>query len=62
MGDIINLKRVRKRIARAEAEQNAAARRLQFGRSKIERQTEVALQRRREAALDGHKRLGEDEI
>lgn len=62
MGDIINLRRARKQKARAEAELNAAARRLQFGRAKAERHAELAEKRKHEAALDGHRRQGEDEI
>ncbi|MFK8250280.1 DUF4169 family protein [Ancylobacter terrae] len=62
MGDIINLRRARKQKARVDAELNATARRLQFGRTKAEREAELAAKRKHEAALDGHRRQGEDDI
>ncbi|MBS9479144.1 DUF4169 family protein [Ancylobacter radicis] len=61
MSDIVNLHRHRKRIAREEAEQNAAARRLQFGRTKAQRAAEAAAELRKEKSLDGHRRVREDE-
>ncbi|WGD28740.1 DUF4169 family protein [Ancylobacter sp. WKF20] len=61
MSDIVNLHRHRKRIAREEAEQKAAARRLEFGRTKAQRATEAASERRKEMSLDGHKRVREGE-
>ena len=57
MSDIINLRRVRKNLARAGAEQKAAEQRLKFGRTKAERAAEEARERQQEKALDGH-RLG----
>lgn len=61
MSEIINLRRVRKKIAREKAEQNAVARRLEFGRSKVQRDAETAAKRRDEASLDGHRRIREEE-
>ena len=56
MSEIVNLKRHRKRLSRAEKEQKAEANRRQFGRSKAERQKEEARAARAEHYLDGHKR------
>ena len=56
MSEIVNLKRHRKRLARAEKEQKAEANRRQFGRSKAEREQEEAQAARAERHLDGHKR------
>jgi Domain of unknown function (DUF4169) len=56
MGEIVNLRRVRKAKARTDAEQKAAENRSQFGRSKAERESanaNAALDARR---LDGHER------
>jgi hypothetical protein len=56
MAEIVNLRNVRKRKARAEREVAAEANRLKFGRSKAERtlqEAEDALNVRR---LDEHKR------
>ncbi|WP_244616782.1 MULTISPECIES: DUF4169 family protein [Xanthobacteraceae] len=61
VADIVNLNRYRKRIARAHAEQNAAARRLEFGRSKAQRELEAAQERQDEKSLDGHRRIREDD-
>ncbi|WP_428031252.1 DUF4169 family protein [Ancylobacter sp.] len=61
MADIVNLRLHRKRIARAEAEQTAATRRLEFGRSKVQRETEAATERKQEQMLDGHRRIREDD-
>ncbi|MDQ0348456.1 DUF4169 family protein [Ancylobacter vacuolatus] len=61
MGDIVNLNRHRKRIAREQAEQTAAARRLEFGRPKYQRELEAAEERKQEKMLEGHRRIREDE-
>lgn len=61
MGDVVNLNRHRKRMVRAEAEQNAATRRLEFGRSKAQRELEATTERLRENSLDGHRRIREDD-
>ena len=56
MSEIVNLKRHRKRLARAEKEQKAEVNRRQFGRSKAEREQEESQAARAEHHLDGHKR------
>lgn len=56
MSEIVNLKRHRKRLARAEEEQNAAENRRRFGRSKAEREREQAEDDRAQRHIDGHKR------
>ena len=61
MADLINLRRYRKRKAREAEEQNAAERRLSFGVPKAQRTAEEAAKRKRDAALDGHRRIREDE-
>lgn len=50
MGDVINLRTVRKRKARAEKEDNAQANRVRFGQSKAERRKDAA-----EKALEARK-------
>ncbi|HEY9212861.1 MAG TPA: DUF4169 family protein [Ancylobacter sp.] len=62
MSEIVNLRRHRKNIAREQAEQNAAARRLEFGRTKAQREADAIAERKKEKSLDGHRRLREDEI
>ena len=55
MAELINLRTVRKRKARATREQQAAENRDKFGRSKLAKnQTEISLLREK-AQLDGHK-------
>ncbi|MCK0208072.1 DUF4169 family protein [Starkeya koreensis] len=61
MPDIINLNRYRKRRRREEAEQIAAARRLEFGRSKPQRELQASSERLLEKSLDGHRRIREDD-
>ena len=56
MSEIVNLKRHRKRLARAEEEQKAAENRRRFGRSKAEREGEKAEDDRAKRHIDGHKR------
>ena len=56
MSEIVNLKRHRKRVARAEDEQKAAENRRRFGRSKAEREREEAEETRAQRHIDGHKR------
>ena len=57
MSEIVNLRLARKRKARAEAEREAAERRVRFGRSKAELGAEGERRAREARALDGH-RLG----
>ncbi len=54
MGEIVNLRRVRKSIKRTQAEAEAEANRAKFGRTKAERQNEAAQQRLLGEKLDGH--------
>jgi hypothetical protein len=61
MAEIINLRRVRKAKARADAEQKAAENRTQFGRSKAERENAKANTALDEQRLDAHKRRSCDE-
>lgn len=62
MAEIINLRRARKRREREAKEQTAAEQRLRFGRTKVERRIDAARDELRERALDGHRRVREDEI
>ena len=59
MGDIVNLKRFKKRVAREEANRDAQAQRVRFGRTKSERQQDQEQNRKLNSALDHH-RIGED--
>ncbi|MCB4770901.1 DUF4169 family protein [Ancylobacter sp. Lp-2] len=61
MADLINLRRYRKKKARETAEQTAAERRLAFGVSKAQKNVDDAAKRKSDAALDGHRRIREDE-
>ncbi|MDP2802973.1 MAG: DUF4169 family protein [Phreatobacter sp.] len=56
MGDIINLKRARKRKAREAEALGADANRLRFGRPTSERQLDEAREALESRRLDGHKR------
>ncbi|MBR0667282.1 DUF4169 family protein [Roseomonas hellenica] len=53
MAEIVNLNRVKKAKARAEAEKTAAANRIKHGRTKAERAKDAAEEARRRALLDG---------
>jgi hypothetical protein len=59
MGEIVNLKRFRKRAAREEAAKDADAQRARFGRTKAERQQTQDQERKLNTMLDQH-RLDED--
>jgi Domain of unknown function (DUF4169) len=56
MGDIVNLRRVRKNKVREDANAVADANRLKFGRSKAERELTEATKALSERSLDAHKR------
>nr|WP_246546537.1 DUF4169 family protein [Ancylobacter defluvii] len=58
---MINLRRYRKKKAREAAELTAAERRLAFGVSKAQRNADDAAKQKSDAALDGHRRIREDE-
>jgi hypothetical protein len=56
MGDIVNLRTVRKQRARDERSRDADARRIQFGRTKSERQQAESLSLLHDRRLEGHRR------
>jgi hypothetical protein len=56
MAEIVNLRAARKAKARADAASKAAANRARFGRTKAEKQADVADRARRDQTLDGAKR------
>jgi hypothetical protein len=60
MGDLINLKRVRKRAARKQSEQQAAGNRVRFGRTPQQRARDEAHASRAEHLLDQHRIDSED--
>ncbi|MGE5158973.1 MAG: DUF4169 family protein [Gemmatimonas sp.] len=60
MGDLINLKRFRKRHEREQAAKEAETNRARFGRSKSERAAEDTRKQRASELLDQH-RLGDGE-
>ncbi len=53
MGEIVNLREARKRQARAEKARLAEANRARFGRTKAEKQAQLAEARRQAKLLDG---------
>ena len=60
MGDVINLKRFKKRTERNQAEQQAQANRTRFGRTKSERALDELRTERADKRLDQHRIDGED--
>lgn len=60
MGDLINLNRFKKRIAREEAAKVAQANRTRFGRTKTERILQEHGISRANTVLDQHRIDGED--
>ncbi len=60
MGDIVNLKRFRKRGEREQAAKEAEANRARFGRSKSERAADAMRARRADELLDQHRVDGGD--
>ncbi len=60
MGDIINLKRFRKRLEREEAARQAETNRAHFGRSKSERKADEKRNARATELWDQHRLDGED--
>lgn len=60
MSDIVNLRRFRKRKARAEADRHAAANRALFGQSKDERAKSGQEQDKAARLLDQHRIEGKD--
>jgi Domain of unknown function (DUF4169) len=59
-GDIVNLKRFRKRSEREQAAKEAEANRARFGRSKSERAADATRARRASEFLDQHRIDGGD--
>lgn len=60
MGDVVNLKRFKKRTARVASEKQADANRTRFGRTKSERDLEQQRASRASNLLDQHRIDGED--
>jgi hypothetical protein len=60
MGDLINLKRFKKRTEREQAAKQADANRVRFGRTKSERALDERRTRRTNELLDQHRTDGED--
>lgn len=60
MGEIVNLKRFKKRAARDQADKDAQAQRTRSGRTKAKRQEDQEQNRRLNSVLDHH-RIGEDQ-
>ena len=60
MGDVVNLKRFKKRAARHRSEQQAEANRTRFGRTKSERVVDELRTNRANDLLDQHRIEGED--
>jgi hypothetical protein len=60
MGDIVNLKRFKKRAARAESANQAEANRTRFGRTKSERASDEQRAERASDLLDQHRIDGGD--
>ena len=60
MGDVVNLKRFKKRMEREQSAREADANRARFGRTKSERDAEVAHSKRARELLDQHRIDGED--
>ena len=60
MGDVVNLKRFKKRIAREASAKEAEANRARFGRTKSERVLDQRSTDRAKDLLDQHRIEGED--
>jgi hypothetical protein len=60
MGDVINLKRFKKRTEREQSAKQAEANRARFGRTKSERVLEERRTKRTNDLLDQHRIDGED--
>ncbi|MES2168310.1 MAG: DUF4169 family protein [Pseudomonadota bacterium] len=55
MGDLVNLKQIKKRIAREEADKQAETNRIRFGRTKGERSRDEQQAQRASDILDQHR-------
>ena len=60
MGNLVNLKRFKKRSEREQAAKQADANRVRFGRTKSERALDEARANRADKILDQHRIDGED--
>jgi hypothetical protein len=60
MGDVVNLKRFKKRTEREQSAKQAEANRTRFGRTKSERVLEERRTKRASDLLDQHRIDGED--
>ena len=60
MGDVVNLKRFKKRAEKAQSAKQADANRARFGRTKSERVLDEARATRANDLLDAHRVDGED--
>jgi len=60
MGDVVNLKRYKKRTEREQSAKRADANRARFGRTKSERAQDEQRADRANALLDQHRIEGED--
>ena len=60
MGDVVNLKRFRKRAEKEQSAKQADANRKRFGRTKSERVLEEGRSKRANDVLDQHRIDGED--
>jgi Domain of unknown function (DUF4169) len=60
MGDVVNLKRFKKRIEREQSAKKAEANRTRFGRTKSERALDERRTSRENELLDQHRVDGED--
>jgi hypothetical protein len=60
MGDLVNLKRFKKRAARDQSAEQAEVNRIKFGRNKAERTLEEKRANRTKDLLDQHRINGED--
>ena len=61
MGEVVNLRQIRKRKTREEKQQHAAENRALHGRSKAERKREQKLAELAENHLEGHRLLPDGE-
>jgi len=61
MGDVINLRQVRKAKKRADEEGRADANRAKYGRSKTEKRRDEAAKQRLNAVVDGARRERADD-
>jgi hypothetical protein len=60
VGDVVNLKRFKKRIARGQSAKQADANRARFGRTKSARISDAERAKRADELLDQHRIDGED--